>query len=171
MILVTVGTHNRGFDRLVRAMDELAAELDEPVLIQRGSSHYLPRHAEHFEWASSQRMEQLTQQARVIVSHAAAGSILLALLHHKPLVVVPRLQSFGEIIDDHQRQLATALHEQGKAIAVDPLSKEALRLAIDTVTQHGSYIEGSTRLVQAVRRQLGLWDEAKRRAIPAREDI
>ncbi len=36
MIFVTVGTHHQGFDRLVQAADELAAELDEQVVIQRG---------------------------------------------------------------------------------------------------------------------------------------
>jgi UDP-N-acetylglucosamine transferase subunit ALG13 len=92
LILVTVGTHNHGFDRLVKAMDELAAEVDEPVMVQYGSSVYVPRHAEHFQWTSGQRMEQLSQAARVIVTHAAAGSILVALLREKPLVVVPRLR-------------------------------------------------------------------------------
>ena len=42
MILVTVGTHPQGFDRLVRPMDELAALLEEEVIIQFGSSSYEP---------------------------------------------------------------------------------------------------------------------------------
>jgi UDP-N-acetylglucosamine transferase subunit ALG13 len=157
LIFVTVGTHNHGFDRLVRTMDELAAELDEPVIVQYGSSAYVPRHAEGFQWASGQRMEQLTQAARVIVTHAAAGSILVALLRQKPLVVVPRLLRFGEHLDDHQRQLAEALDAQGKAIAVDPPSKDALRRAIEQATRQSVMNDGATQLEHAVRRQLGDW--------------
>ena len=72
MILVTVGTHNRGFDRLVRAADELATLTDEPVVIQYGSSKYEPRHAcRSFRLTTSQEMEYLTLQARVIIMHAA----------------------------------------------------------------------------------------------------
>jgi len=156
LILVTVGTHNHGFERLVKAMDELAAGLDEPVIIQYGSSAYVPRHAERFQWASGQQMEQLTQAARVIVTHAAAGSILMALFCEKPLVVVPRLRRFDEHIDDHQRQLAAALDAQGKAIAVDPPSKDALRRAIERATCQSVKNDGATQLAQAVRRQLSV---------------
>jgi UDP-N-acetylglucosamine transferase subunit ALG13 len=162
LILVTVGTHNHGFDRLVKAMDELAAELHEPVIIQYGSSAYVPRHAERFQWTNGQRMELLTLAARVIVTHAAAGSILVALLCEKPLVVVPRLLRFDEHMDDHQRQLAAALDAQGKAIAVDPLSKAALRRAIERATQQYVKNDGAAQLAQALRRQLSdpAWKKA-----------
>jgi UDP-N-acetylglucosamine transferase subunit ALG13 len=162
LILVTVGTHDHGFDRLVKAMDELAPELDEPVIIQYGSAAYVPRHAERFQWASGQQMGQLAQAARVIVTHAAAGSILVALLSEKPLVVVPRLRRFDEHMDDHQRQLAAALDAQGKAIAVDPPSKDALRRAIERATRQSVKNDGAIQLAQAVRRQLNdlAWKKA-----------
>ena len=79
MILVTVGTHDQGFDRLVRSMDQLAIQFDERVIIQRGSSTYRPRYAEHFRFTTSQKMAGLTQEAQVVVCHAAAGAIILKL--------------------------------------------------------------------------------------------
>lgn len=157
MILATVGTHNHGFNRLVRPIDELAAELSERVIIQRGSSSFEPRHAEHFQWASGPRMEQLNREARIVVMHAAAGSILTALLLGKALVVVPRQQQHGEHIDDHQRQLAAALHAQGRAIAVYEPSKAALREAIRQAGQLEIRYQGSAQLVAALSRQLTGW--------------
>lgn len=158
MILVTVGTHNHGFNRLVQAMDELAAELDEQVIIQRGSSAFEPIHAEHFDWAPGQRMEQLNREARIIIMHAAAGSILTALLLGKALIVVPRQQQYGECIDNHQRQLATALHTQGRAIAVYQPSKEALHEAIQKAAQLEIKNRGATQLVAALNQQLTDWN-------------
>lgn len=158
MILVTVGTHNHGFDRLVRAMDELAAELDESVLIQRGSSACEPCHAEHFQWISMERMRQLTCDARVVVTHAAAGSVLTALLQGKALVVVPRLPEYGECIDDHQRQLASALDAQSRAVAVEQPSKDALRIAVERAARRHVAHDGPARLVAALRRQLDAWE-------------
>ena len=38
MILVTVGTHVLGFDRLVKKMDEIASKIDEEVIIQIGNT-------------------------------------------------------------------------------------------------------------------------------------
>ncbi|MCL4294099.1 MAG: beta-1,4-galactosyltransferase [Anaerolineae bacterium] len=157
MILVTVGTHHQGFNRLVQAMDELAARLDEPVVIQRGSSSYEPQHAENFQFATGPHMAQLTAEARVVVSHAAAGAIIVALRQGKPLIVVPRLQRFGEVVDDHQLQLAAALAETDRVIAVHEPSAATLRAAIDQVAHHQVENKGAVQLVQTLRQQLQQW--------------
>jgi beta-1,4-N-acetylglucosaminyltransferase len=163
MIFVTIGTHNRGFERLVRAADELAARIDERVLIQRGSAEYLPAHAEHFRFTDGQRIEELAREARVIISHAAAGSILMALRLEKPLVVVARLQRLGECVDDHQIQLARALARRQRAIAVDDLG--AAQLA-DAVNQAAQLVlvdpgTGSGPLVMGLRQQLAEWESGR----------
>jgi UDP-N-acetylglucosamine transferase subunit ALG13 len=158
MILVTVGTHDVGFNRLVKAMDELAATLNEQVVIQRGSSTYEPKYAEYFQLTTSQHMEQLTEQARVVVAHAAAGSIMVTLLRNKPLVVIPRLLRFGESIDDHQLQLAKALDAQSRAVTVYEPSADTLRIAIDNAMQQRvQQHDGPTQLVHALRKQLTDW--------------
>ncbi len=154
LILVTVGTHGQGFDRLVKAMDELAAGLDEQVVIQRGSSPYEPQHAEHFLFTTSEQMAQLTHAARVIVSHAAAGSILVALRHNKPLIVVPRLRQFGEVLDDHQQQLATALAAAEKVVTVGDPTSRTLRAALGAVTALQGPNEGPAALMLALRQEL-----------------
>src|SRR4051812_30859445 len=104
MILVTVGTHAQGFDRLVKPMDELAKQINEKVIIQYGSSSYQPKYADHFQWASSEQMEQYTLDAHIIITHAAAGAIILALKQKKRLVLIPRLKVHKEHFDDHQLQ-------------------------------------------------------------------
>lgn len=159
MIFVTIGTHNRGFERLVRAADELAALTSEPVLIQRGSAEYLPTRAEHFRFTDGQKIEELAREARVIISHAAAGSILMALRLQKPLVVVARLQRLGECVDDHQAQLARALAKRQRAIAVDTVSaaqlSEAVALAANLpLIDQGA---GAQPLVAGLRGQLKRW--------------
>lgn len=167
MILVTVGTHDQGFNRLVQAMDDVAASLslNEPVVIQRGSSSYEPQHAEHFKFTTKKKIEQLTQQARIVVAHAAAGSALVTLLNQKPLIVVPRLQRFGEHVDDHQLQLAKALDAEQKAIAVYEPSLHTLRAAIERVTEQAAENRGATQLVHALRSHLTEWSAPKRRGL------
>lgn len=134
MIFVTVGTHPElGFERLVQAVDEAAAQLEEPVIIQRGCAQYEPRFAEHFRFDSSVRIDQLNQQARLIISHAAAGAIIFALRNRKPLVVVPRRHHLGEHIDDHQLELARALAARNRVITVyEPTATTILQGIRDT---------------------------------------
>ncbi len=158
MILVTVGTHYQGFERLVKAADELAKGLDEAVIIQYGASAYLPRYAEAFQWASGEQMEQLTQAARVVISHAAAGAILLALQEKKPLVLAPRRKAFHEHDDDHQLQLAKVLHEAGQAVTVDEPSAEGLRNALAQATKLEIEPESERSLSKAICDQLNQWE-------------
>jgi beta-1,4-N-acetylglucosaminyltransferase len=159
MILVTVGTHHQNFERLIRAMDEVAAELTEPVIIQIGHSTYTPHHAEHFEFTSGSQMEQLTCAARIVVAHAAAGTVIIALRQGKPLIVVPRLQRYGEVVDDHQLQLAAALAATGQAINVTEPTIAVLRAAIEQATRQQGVNPGTTQLIQAVSGQLRQWVE------------
>lgn len=154
MILVTVGTHNQGFERLVSAMDELASELDEEVIIQYGSSAYIPVNAQGFQWTTSQQMQELTHRARVVVCHAAAGAILVTLMEKKPLVIVPRLREFGEVVDNHQLQLSSALDQAGQAIEVVNPTVPALRDAITRAAKLPHSNEGAQQLITELRKHL-----------------
>ena len=157
MIFVTVGTHNQGFDRLVQAADELATIADEKVIIQYGSSTYEPQFADYFQWTSGPKMKQLTCEARVVITHAAAGAIILAMQHGKPLVVVPRSRHFNEHGDDHQQELANALAAQGRAVIVQEPSVAALRQAIEQVKQQQNIENGAKQLISALQKQLIIW--------------
>ncbi len=110
MIFVTVGMHSAGFDRLIRAMDRIASKIDEPVVMQIGSTSYEPQHAEFFRFATYEEMQDLNRQSRLVVCQAAT-SILTALEQGTPVIAVPRQKRYGEHIDDHQVEFAQALAE------------------------------------------------------------
>lgn len=135
MIFVTTGTHPNGFDRLVRAADEMASIVEEPVVIQRGGTQYTPVFARYFDFTDEAEVQEWLSEARVVVSHGGAGSVLNTLQAGKPLVVVPRRKHFGEVFDDHQLELAETLAQQGRAVPVIDLSAEALCEAVAQATQ------------------------------------
>src|SRR4051812_17389504 len=100
MIFVTVGSSMIAFDRLLRAVDELA--VDERLVVQHGASTIEPANAECVDVLSFESFVALVKDARVLVTHAGVGSILTALGEHKRPIVVPRRQMYGEAVDDHQ---------------------------------------------------------------------
>ena len=110
MILVTVGTNETPFDRLLRAAGTLV-DLDE-LVVQYGSSALRPDGARCVDFLPFDELTELVASARVVVTHAGAGSVLVCLAAGKRPVVMPRLHAFGEAVDDHQlifaRQLAGA---------------------------------------------------------------
>jgi len=103
VIFLTVGTQFP-FDRLVRAVDEAAGRglLWEEVFAQIGAADYKPV---NFKWVGElpkSEYAEMVSRASAIVGHAGMGTIVMALEAGKPLLVMPRLPEFGEIVNYHQ---------------------------------------------------------------------
>jgi UDP-N-acetylglucosamine transferase subunit ALG13 len=104
MILVTVGTNEARFDRLLQAVAGLT--FTEPVVVQHGHSAAVgPSGSTLVDFLPFDELVEHVRQARVVVTHAGVGSIMVALANGKRPVVVPRRKSRGEAVDDHQLQL------------------------------------------------------------------
>jgi len=118
LIFVTIGGM-RAFDRLVKEMDRIAGELDEQVMMQIGSTNYEPKNCDYFRFMPRDDIEELYASARVVVCHAGTGSILTAAKYNKPLILVPRLQKYGEVFDDHQLEIAKEMENRGIIIVYE----------------------------------------------------
>ena len=159
MIFVTVGTHEYKFNRLVQAADELVEFVDEEVVIQRGSSDYIPCHATYFDWATSNEMETWIERSRLIISHAGAGTIIMTFKHDKKMVLAPRLAARGEVFNDHQLQLANIMQQKGNAVVVLDLTVQSLLDAIKQASEQNRPIINSSSLIEAIHIKLSNWQE------------
>lgn len=129
MIFLTVGTQ-LPFDRMVRALDQIAPDLDWPVFGQIGKSDYRPR---HFNWAETldpHAFEDKFRAASIIASHAGIGTVLTAQRLGKPIVLFPRQARYGEHRNDHQ--LATSARLEGRAGIAIARTREDLVRALRT---------------------------------------
>ena len=112
MIFVTVGTNEARFDRLLRAVADFRT--GEPFVIQHGHSSAIGRpNCELVDFLPFETMVETVRRARVVVTHAGVGTVMVALSNGKRPVVVPRLKSFGEAVDDHQLQLGRRFAQAG----------------------------------------------------------
>jgi len=139
VIFVTVGTNEAPFDRLLRAAADLPRT--EELVVQYGSSSVRPADAVTFDFLSFDRVVEHMRRARVVVTHAGVGSTLVALANGKKPVVVPRLKSFGEAVDDHQLFFGRRFAGAGLVTLVE--SPLALEDALDgehslTALKHGA---------------------------------
>ncbi|MFN4009574.1 MAG: glycosyltransferase [Pannonibacter sp.] len=117
MILVSVGTQ-LPFDRLIRAIDDIAPKLDEEIVAQIGVTEYSPANITFHKTLAPIAYEELVKKARVLVSHAGIGTILGAQKHEKPIVIFPRQAQFGEHRNDHQLSTCRQLrHYKGVYVA------------------------------------------------------
>ncbi len=122
MIFVTVGSRNYPFDRLFKKLDELYenGELSEPLFAQIGTSSYKPRNYEFCDFMSQEEFLKKVEEADIVVSHGASGSIMKALNAGKKVIAVTRLEKYGEHINDHQIQNNEAFSHNGYVLMADP---------------------------------------------------
>lgn len=120
MIFVTVGSRNYPFDRLFRKLDELYEDgtLTEPMFAQIGTSSYQPKHFEYRDFISQEEFQKRVEEADIVVSHGASGSIMKALNAGKKVIAVTRLEKYGEHINDHQIQNNEAFASNRYVLAV-----------------------------------------------------
>lgn len=115
MILTLTGT-TYPFDSLVQAIDRIAPQLDEPVVVQTGASTYVPKHCEHFAFAPD--INHYIEQASMVVCHGGAGSSFEILGSGKPLVSVEN----RAVNDSHQWDLLQTLDAAGYIVWCRDLS-------------------------------------------------
>lgn len=115
VIFVAVGTRNYQFDRLFKKLDELYENgtLSEEMFAQIGVSTYRPRYYRYKDYISPEEFAQKVQEADIVVSHGASGSIMRALNAGKKVIAVTRLEKYNEHINDHQIQNNEAFSSNG----------------------------------------------------------
>lgn len=121
MIFVTVGSRNYPFNRLFEKLDELYENgvLSEEMFAQTGTSTYKPKHYAYKDFISQEEFQQKVNEAHIVVSHGASGSIMKALNAEKKVIAVTRLEKYGEHINDHQIQNNVAFGSNGYVLVAD----------------------------------------------------
>lgn len=140
MIFVTVGTHEQPFNRLIQYVDDMKRDglIQEDVIMQTGYSDYEPQHCEWKKLFPYQKMVQLVEQARIVITHGGPSSFIMPLQIGKTPIVVPRRHEFNEHVNDHQVSFSKAVAERiGTIIVVNDIDK--LR---ETISHYDAIVSG-----------------------------
>jgi UDP-N-acetylglucosamine transferase subunit ALG13 len=147
-VLITVGTNEAPFDRLVEAAGLIHGE---PVVVQHGASAVRPAGARCLEFLPFEELDRLMSTSRVVVTHAGIGSVATALSHGRRPVIVPRLHRLGEAVDDHQVFFARKLAAAGLATVVEDIAELPVAVA---QADHRVVASGEEDLSADLRREL-----------------
>ncbi|MCE0493298.1 glycosyltransferase [Vibrio salinus] len=101
MIFLTVGTQ-LPFLRLTKIVDSLAKELQLNIKAQIGDCTYIPGAISSQNFYPPDDLDNLFNQAEVVISHAGMGTIINCLRLKKTIILFPRMAKFGEHRNDHQ---------------------------------------------------------------------
>ncbi|WP_293678614.1 beta-1,4-glucuronosyltransferase WelK [uncultured Phenylobacterium sp.] len=130
LTFVTVGAV-LPFDRLVTSAAELKASgtIEDRVLIQTGVGGVQPAGMDVVETLPFNDVLSLLRDASIVICHGGTGSIVTALREGCHVVAMPRLQSLGEVYDDHQAEIIDAFARRG--LVLEANSAEELRAAVE----------------------------------------
>lgn len=128
-VFVTLGTIKPyRFDRMVDAvLAHFGADHDITWQLGVTSRENLPGTVH--DTMTAEDVEQCIQEADVVISHAGVGSALSILRLGKVPILVPRLATHHEHVDDHQLQIVKELNSRDLAVAVtadEPLTAAAV---------------------------------------------
>lgn len=125
MILVTLGSREYQFNRLLKKIDELKQNgvITEDVFAQIGQSDYEPQYYDYERYLPKEEFSRMQSKASLIISHGGTGALVSALKLEKQVIAVPRLAKYNEHIDDHQLQVTGILEEEGYLLTVKDMEK------------------------------------------------
>ncbi|MDJ0673826.1 MAG: glycosyltransferase [Calothrix sp. MO_167.B42] len=134
MILMTLGTIPFPFDRAILWLRILLNSkiINEPVFLQYGNSNisFIKNHplVTLEPTITSHDWNKLVDESRLVISHAGQGSTRMLAARGARFLLLPRLKSFGEHIDNHQLLFAQSLAQFGidHFVALDRLEKAIL---------------------------------------------
>ena len=125
MILVTLGTQDKTFVRLLEKIDQLINNglIKDKVIVQAGFTKYNSENMEIFDLIPQDEFNSLMDKADIIITHGGVGNIISALEKNKKVIAVPRLAKYGEHINDHQTQIIAKFNALGYIIGLQDVEE------------------------------------------------
>lgn len=119
MIFLTTGTYPLPFDRLVKAIDDMVGNgmIGDEIFAQIGSCTYTPKYIESVKLLEKKDFDAKFASANALIGHAGMGTITMSLDYKIPLLVMPRLKQYGEMVNDHQVGNAKKFEKLGHILA------------------------------------------------------
>lgn len=124
MVLVLLGTQNNSFVRLLKEVEKCIDNgiIKEEVIAQIGNTDYSTEKMCIKKFYSQQEIEELIDNANLIITHGGVGSIITSINKQKKVIAVPRLKEYKEHVNNHQVQIVDIMNEKGYIIGVKNLN-------------------------------------------------
>ena len=152
MILVTLGTQDKTFVRLLEKINQLINQglIQDKVIVQAGFTKYSSDNMEIFDLIPQDEFNNLMSKADLVITHGGVGNIISALEKNKKVIAVPRLAKYGEHINDHQTQIIAKFNDLGYIIGLQDVDE--LDRAIKEVKKfnHQKFVHDNSKMLNLV---------------------
>lgn len=152
MILVTLGTQDKTFERLLKAIDKQIKKgnIKDRVVVQAGFTKYESSNMEIFDLIPMKTFDKLIDDADLIITHGGVGSILGAIRKNKKVIAIPRLSKYKEHTNDHQKQIVDEFVKNNYILTCNDLSKIDLTIEEAKVFVPNKYSSNNNKMIKLI---------------------
>ena len=125
MILVTLGTQDKQFTRLLDAVEEQInlGNITDEVIVQSGCTKYKSKNMKIFNLIDRDKFNELIKKCDVLITHGGVGSILTGLKNNKKVIACARLAKYNEHVNDHQLQIIEKFANAGYLLPLNNMDE------------------------------------------------
>lgn len=121
MILVTLGTQDKSFSRLLDAIQKQIdnGNIKERVVVQAGHTKYQSKDMEILDLIPYDEFDKYIKECDLLITHGGVGSIITGLKNDKIVIAAARLAKYKEHTNDHQLQIIKNFSQNGYILALE----------------------------------------------------
>ena len=146
MVLVTVGTQKQQFNRFFELIKKSKELKKEEIIAQIGYTKFESERIHTFDFIPLDEMDKYIDEADLVITHGGVGTIFSALKKNKKVIAIPRLEKYGEHINDHQIEICEELEKEGYILyykdGIDSLDKLIKKIKNINLKQYDTSYRG-----------------------------
>ena len=122
MILVTLGTQDKQFYRILEALEDKLDKhlIDDEVVVQAGcSADFKSKYMKIFDLIPMDEFDEMIKKCDLLITHGGVGSIITGLKNNKKVIAAARLSKYNEHVNDHQLQIIDNFSREGYILKLD----------------------------------------------------
>lgn len=125
MILVTLGTQDKPFNRLLEAVQKQIdnGNIKDKVVVQAGLTKFESDDMTIYDLIPYEEFDKLVRECDLLITHGGVASILNGIRNGKKVIAAARLKKYGEHTNDHQLQIIDNFSTAGYILKLDDFDK------------------------------------------------
>lgn len=155
-IFVPLGTQNFPFNRLITALNDLVKEgiyKPEDIVMQSTIYDVEPMFT-HVGLIPVHEFNRYMQESKLVITHAGVNSIISCMQMGKALLIVPRLQKYGEHVDNHQMEIAHLMEEKYDVLVVHDMTELKMMIKRAKTHKYKTWVSCKASLIEAIRKEI-----------------
>ena len=152
MILVTLGTQDKSFKRLLEAIDKQVelGNIKDKIVVQAGCTKYESKNMEIFDLIPMEKFDDLIKSCDLLITHGGVGSIITGLKNDKKVIAAARLEKYKEHTNDHQLQIIENFSNDGYILGLDNFDELDKVLEKIKKFKQKKYISNTDKMIKII---------------------